>query len=145
MKTRLTLICFVCVTLLTPAYSAVKCIPHTSYPSCGTLSVEESQTDWSMDCDGFGSISGSSIVKGVGLCSNKFADTGTFSDSITFSKNASENVYCWCKMLSPVVSKWTSAGDYVSTYEDCALSCAASCTDLSMMISPFFFDSSFSD
>lgn len=145
MKTRLTLIYFVCVTLLTPAYSAVKCIPHTSYPSCWDPLFEPYQTDWLYTCRGFGSTNTDNIIKGVGFCSNQYKAEDTISDSITFSSNISENAYCWCKMLSPVVSKWISTGDYVSTYEDCIETCTWVCTDFSLYNPPFIFNSSFSD
>ena len=79
------------------------------------------QVDWSSTC----TVSGTSVdVKGVSVCSSQSGNKGDVADTLSRSHIASENVHCWCKMVSPAVSRWVYSEDAGG---NCAHYCATDC------------------
>ena len=73
------------------------------------------------------------LIKGIGACSRLQEPTYTLAypyNTIPTVSNSSDttNVNCWCKMISPAVSRWVFAKTHTSV-GDCAASCAFYCID----------------
>ena len=72
--------------------------------------------DWypTVSCAGY-------TVKGIGIVSPTTGSVGAVSDEIEYNVNGTG--YCWCKMLSPAVSKWVSIAA-LGTLSTCAGFCS---------------------
>lgn len=138
-----------------PVRAADKCVPLTrSYPitTCTATTNTVGTADWTAVCETtgtpLGTVSGIAI-SGVAGCSNQ--GTGPMvSDNITTSTDESENIYCWCKMTSPVVSRWVRAGvqgtdTFVVCMSDCARYCATRLEAFPAMQNYMFFDNTVTD
>ena len=151
---RLLFICF-CIGLLAhPAYTYEKCVAlggkNFSYGTPETTCTTDwlsARADWTATCtttyrrltpdpdDNYSATeqvtTPSFTVRGVAGCS-KSGGTAytTTTDILTTLTTASDenNNKCWCKMVTPVVSKWV----YIRSYEhigSCAKSCAYRCEE----------------
>lgn len=110
------------VTIMTaPAMAVYKCLEVNDTTICGTLTTISNGTlDWLGHC-GF-------TVYGIAGCSDQQGSTmGETASEITTSQYG-ENRYCWCKMVSPVVSEWTYRIDG-SNSDSCLYSCARNCAN----------------
>ena len=108
------IICLLC----TPAHAATKCVALNASSTC-TKRSNPSLSDWNATCSNI-------PVKGIGVCSSTPGSTaGQTADTLETAYNADENGYCWCKMVSPAVSRWVF--NYYGTTTSCMPYCAHSC------------------
>ena len=120
MKKHLIIAGIICAASIPPAAAVTKCVALNSSTTCTSSSGAPGQSNWSATCGGI-------EIQGVAFCGSRngvFA--GTKSENVTTGSTSDDNKYCWCKMVSPAVSRWvfhpadTLAGS-------CAYSCAYLC------------------
>ncbi|MBR2393776.1 MAG: hypothetical protein IKB05_04790 [Alphaproteobacteria bacterium] len=143
-------ICLLLLFVPVSAFAALECAPlmyvgsktdGTTQTTC-TSGLTDKRLDWISTCNSVYSPSvyegydamfetGNYTVRGVAGCS-KSGGTAytTTTDILTTLTTASDenNNKCWCKMVTPVVSKWV----YIRSYEhigSCAKSCAYRCEE----------------
>ena len=96
-----------------------------------------SWSDWYVTCsttylDGSSYVTTEDfVIKGIAQCSHNSNSTiGAVKDKInTIASNSAENdKFCYCKMVSPAVSKWVYAHTY-GDHSNCSYNCPARCTD----------------
>ena len=121
MKKHLIIAGIICVASIPPAYAVTKCVKLT--PSTTCTSPSGNGSNWSVTCGGI-------EIQGVAFCGSQDGGTmGAISENVTTSLTSDDNRYCWCKMVSPVVSSWVSYGgrmDAGDCADDCAYNCASS-------------------
>ena len=115
----------ICIATISPTFAisvmpiggVTKCVQLSRSTTCVAEQQEStSKVDWSVTC-GTKNIS----VIGISMCASSSGSAGTASTSLSRSD---ENNNCWCKMVSPAVSRWISSGlSSVACYRDCAGSC----------------------
>lgn len=90
-------------------------LPFDADSSC-TGGGSSGYIDWypTVSCAGY-------TVKGIGIVSPTTGSVGAVSDEIEYNTNGTG--YCWCKMLSPAVSKWVSIAG-LGTLSTCAGFCS---------------------
>ncbi len=109
-----------CMVAIPPAFAVTKCVKLTPSTTCSTYSGEHGQSNWSATCDGV-------PVEGVAFCgSQNGGSQGATSTAVTISTTSDDNKYCWCKMVSPAVSRWVFNNAGLSAYT-CADACAYNC------------------
>ena len=116
--------------VMTGANAATQCVALVpgGVPPCTTTSGEYNTTDWGANCT---YNDKTTAVRGVAACSSDEHALGTTLLSLTQDSNNSKNIYCWCKMVAPVESKWVwgeldrFGGN--GTAEDCRKLCAYAC------------------
>ena len=129
MKKHLIIAGIICAASIPPAYAVTKCVKLTSSTTCNPGS-NNGVADWSATCGGI-------AIQGVAFCgSQDGGSVGTKSENVTTSSTSDDNKYCWCKMVSPAVSRWvffnarTSAGI-------CLNSCANGCAFIAQVDASF--------
>ena len=119
MKKHLLIAGLLCVTTITPAAAVTKCVKLTSSTTCSNSS--HSGSNWSVTCDGV-------PVEGVGFCVSQVGNAiGAAATAVTVSLSSDDNKYCWCKMVSPAVSRWIYATTFSSR---CADNCTNYCANV---------------
>ncbi|MBR2393806.1 MAG: hypothetical protein IKB05_04940 [Alphaproteobacteria bacterium] len=101
--------------LAVPASAVQKCVPWVE-TTC-RVTADSYSVQWSGVCN-----ETNVAVSGLGLCSTS-SNTST---DVRSSIGALGGLYCYCKALQPMPSKWV----YVHTYDDlhiCQQSCASAC------------------
>ena len=111
-----------------PAMAVTKCVALDSSTTCTSdYSQYQYHTDWAATCTTNGV---STPISGIGICSSTSESSiGQTATELDTSHIPDENMYCWCKMTSPAVSRWVFPqiwSPYVSA-SDCAMLCAYSC------------------
>lgn len=120
MKTNLYAGIMVGALLAGPAAAVTKCVALDSTATCTKNRLYMSRADWSATC-----ITGgiSTQIWGISFCSNKSGDSQyATSSTLSASDTANENVYCWCKMVSPAVSSWVFDRNMGDVCNDACLS-----------------------
>lgn len=130
----------ICIATISPTFAisvmpiggVTKCVQLSSSTTCvAEQQASTSKVDWSVTC-GTKNIS----VIGISMCASSSGSAGTASTSL-FRSN--ENKNCWCKMVSPAVSRWISSGfSSVACHRDCAGSCRSALEDNSTFRSAMF-------
>ena len=108
-----------------PAMAVTKCVALNSRSTtCAYASSEFDVTDWTTTC----TTNDVSIpIKGIGICVNASASAlGTTTTQLELSSTADDNKYCWCRMISPAVSRWVYVNS-TPTAGDCHHRCASYC------------------
>ncbi len=113
-----------CAILIAPtAYAATKCVPlNDNYTTCKKITEEEFQlslndTEWSTTCT---TNDKTVTVKGIMAVGTQSGDTIKF-DASEFKSGAYS---CYCKIISPFISKWFSPGNGIAARSDnCAFTC----------------------
>ena len=122
MKSKILIAGLICVATIPPATAVTKCVKLTPSTICsdnGTTTT--SQPEWHLTCDGV-------PVHGIGFCSSqRGASIGATTDNLETSISTDENRYCWCRMISPAVSRWVYS-EYFYANSDCVDLCAYSCS-----------------
>ncbi len=102
----------------------------TSHTPTGTTSTTP---DWTVTCTNTTNNTTDTItVTGIGVCSNQ---TTLFNDAISYPavQNPDETPitsYCWCKMLSPAISKFVRITNNAwDQYDYCYPRCAKVCAE----------------
>ena len=120
MKKHLLIAGLLCVATIPPAAAVTKCVKLTSSTTCYNSNGDHGQSNWSVTCGGVS-------VQGVAFCgSQDGGSVGATSTAVTISTTSDDNKYCWCKMVSPAVSRWVFDHADASAYT-CADSCAINC------------------
>lgn len=109
--------------------AGVKCIALGSSSTCEYIEPGQWQSDWASMCNGI-------EVSGVSVCANfennEITGNGVVINTVWKNSDPGKNRACFCKIVSPVVSRWV----YAETFEDadgqsgfyrCAQWCQQSC------------------
>ncbi len=120
MKKHLIIAGIICAASIPPAYAVTKCVKLTSSTTCTSVSGAFGQSNWSATCGGI-------EIQGVAFCgSQNGGSMGTKSEKVTTSSTSDDNKNCWCKMVSPAVSRWVFAYTHDSAGH-CADGCSNNC------------------
>ena len=118
MKKHLIIAGIICAASIPPAAAVTKCVKLTTSTTCTSASGGYGQSNWSATCGGI-------EIQGVSFCgSQDGGQMGAISENVTTSSTASDNKHCWCKMVSPAVSRWV----YYSEFSECANNCVFYCS-----------------
>ena len=115
-----------CAITTTGAHAVTKCAAlNSSSTTCTSDYVQyQKHTDWAATCTTNGV---STPISGIGICSStRGRSTGQTATELDISSTSDNNKHCWCKMISPFVSRWVFFGSYPSA-GDCDLNCAVPC------------------
>ena len=116
-----------CAITTTGAHAVTKCFALNSGmgTSCTSdYSQYEWRTDWAATCT---TNRVSTPISGIGICSStKGASIYATATELDTSSTVNDNMYCWCKMTSPAVSRWVFCYSFGSA-GDCAWQCARYC------------------
>ena len=111
-------------TIIRPANAVYKCANFDTSTTFSTTSVAGA-ADWTANKTYSGNIILS--VRGIAICGGQAGSSmGTESDSVSIDQTSTNNKYCWCRMVSPAVSRWL----YISTFASagvCSNNCAQTC------------------
>ncbi len=134
MKKLLTLTA-VCAVLTAPAIGVHKCVytpTMDNWDVCtgGNDGIGDGKAGWHVECNG---------IQYRGIATFSTSDVGDVAESIDSATAKPSEVYCYCKMIYPVLSKWikvgsgfptkTISGDIYNTYiissmnDDCSSWC----------------------
>ena len=121
-----------CAITTTGAHAVTKCVALNSSTTCTSYYEQyQGHTDWAATCTTNGV---STPIRGIGICSStKGGSTGATATELDTSYGTDENHNCWCRMISPAVSRWVlnrsdlAAGDCAT---ECAYYCAIAVRDL---------------
>ena len=120
MKKHLLIAGLICMATIPPVSAVTKCVKLSSSTTCSNYSGATGQSNWSVTCGGVS-------VQGVAFCGSQSGGSqGATSTTVTISSTVDNNKYCWCKMVSPAVSRWVFHGA-VTSAGYCANRCAHSC------------------
>ena len=127
MKKHLIIVGIICAASIPPAYAVTKCVKLTSSTTCTSSSGATGQSNWSATCGGI-------EIQGVAFCgSQNGGSVGATTETVTTSRD--NNKYCWCKMVSPAVSRWLFGA--ASSADDCPFLCAMYCANVAKANPPF--------
>ena len=108
-----------------PAMAVTKCVALSSSTTCTSSSAQyEYHTDWAATCTTNGV---NTPISGIGICSStRGASQYATATELDTSLTSDDNKYCWCRMISPAVSRWGYIGPITSA-SSCAQYCAYYC------------------
>ncbi len=110
-----------------PAMAVTKCVALNGSTTCTHEDPGNNVADWTSTCTTNGVRT---PIKGIGICSaNAGSAKGATATELEMSSTADDNLNCWCKMVSPAVSRWVSLSPLPSA-GNCALYCARNCASL---------------
>ena len=115
------------ISIIPNAHAVVKCVNLSpSATTCSGNIVSSSGADWVATC----TTNGSSIsIRGVSACANSATginkpSAGDATSSLSVISDTSHTL-CYCKMVSPAVSRWI----YLTTMNNCPTTCAKMCAN----------------
>lgn len=125
MKKHLIIAGIICAVIIPPAGAVTKCVKLSSSTTCDTGDGTSGNVVFNAKC----TTSGTSVdVQVIGtLSSTRGTREGEIKDSIKETNSApssSNQMYCWCKMINPAVSKWV----YTDSITDSSYNCSAQCS-----------------
>ncbi len=123
MKLKIILAGLLCTIIAPPAQAVTKCVALNSSTTC-TIDDYKNHTDWASTCTTYGV---STPVSGIGICSSTDGGSGyQTATELDTSSTPDDNKYCWCRMISPAVSRWVYSAAPATIYCDryCANNCA---------------------
>ena len=130
MKKHLIIAGIICAASIPPVYAVTKCVKLTSSTTCTSVSGAVGLSNWSATCGGI-------EIQGVAFCgSQNGGSIGATSTDVTTSSTSDNNEYCWCKMVSPAVSRWVFNRSLTSP-GNCANSCASFCASYAQVYASF--------
>ena len=111
-----------------PAHGVTKCIKLNSSTQCVPRGISSNTIDITFDCNDM-------RVTIIGACSSTVGTTmgQVTSSALSTSYTDADNKYCWCKMISPAVSKWV----YYNVVGGCATGCTFECASALPFYSEF--------
>ena len=114
-----------CAITTTGAHAVTKCVALNSSTTCTSDDTQyRGHTDWAATCTTNGV---STPIRGIGICSStRGGSTVATATELDTSYGPDENHNCWCRMISPAVSRWVFNRSDL-TAGDCAYECAYSC------------------
>ena len=118
MKKTLLIAGLVCVTIIPPAAAVTKCVALNSNTTCDTGDGTSGNVVVNATC----TTNGTSVdVQIVGSLSST---RGTSEGETNSAPSSSNRLYCWCKMISPAVSKWVYAYYTTNSSDMCSATCS---------------------
>ena len=118
----------------TGAHAVTKCVALNSSTTCTSDDEQyEYHANWAATCTTNGV---STPIIGIGICSSTRGSDYQTATELDTSETSDDNKYCWCRMISPAVSRWvfhswhTKAGF-------CARMCASYCANRVRIIPSF--------
>ena len=129
-----------CAITTTGAHAVTKCVAlNSSSTTCASDHTQyQKRTDWAATCTTNGV---STPISGIGICSTT-RGTDHHTETLLYTSSTSDaNNYCWCRMISPAVSRWVFAASYATTgscAQYCAYACAAHVRDTAAFRSGLF-------
>lgn len=114
-----------CAITTTGAHAVTKCVALNSSTTCdpGSITQYQNHTDWAATCTTNGV---STPISGIGICSSTQGSGYQTATDLDTSSTADDNKYCWCRMISPAVSRWVYSSSPSNQY--CDRYCAHYCT-----------------
>ena len=107
-----------------PVMAVTKCVALKSSTTCAHEDPGNNVADWTSTCTTNGVRT---PIKGIGICSaNAGSAKGATATELEMSSTADDNLNCWCKMVSPAVSRWVFFSARASV-GNCAYACANNC------------------
>lgn len=83
-----------------PASAVTKCVKLNATSTCtNTSGITSNQSDWSANCGG-------TEIRGIGVCGANDDNLSTAQKTDILNTKASDNTFCYCKMITPAVSQW---------------------------------------
>ncbi len=129
MKSKIIIAGLLCTIIAPPALAVTKCVAlNSSSTTCTSDFLQyDYHTDWAATCTTNGV---STPISGIGICSgtNGASQYATATELDTFL-TSDDNKYCWCRMISPAVSRWVFYGSSASA-GICARRCAYICANV---------------
>ena len=124
-----------CAISAAPAHAVTKCVALNSNTTCTSDYVQyQNHTDWAATCTTNGV---STPISGIGICSSTSdSSTSQTATELDISSTSDDNKYCWCRMISPAVSRWVYANKIPSA-NYCPQNCAYFCADYVQRIMMF--------
>ena len=118
-----------------PAMAVTKCVALNDGTTCTSDDEQyRNHTDWAATCTTNGV---STSISGIGICSStKGASRHATATELDTSSTVGENLNCWCRMISPAVSRWVFLIS-ASSADVCAQGCAFSCAFNAKLIASF--------
>lgn len=121
---------FICWGVIGSAGAAVKCVALATGMTCEAYpSGFTGKSDWSANCTM--NVTGGVVkttIQGIAMCSDQVGGrVGATSDTLTTNTDVERNAWCWCKMVSPAVSKWvaySASNGLANCDSQCAYNCA---------------------
>ena len=111
--------------IIQPATAVTKCVALNSNTTCTQEYPGDNVSDWTSTCTTNGV---STPIKGIGICSaDKGNAVGSTATVLRISATLDENANCWCRMISPAVSRWVFSNTH-SPAEICPQACSDYCT-----------------
>ena len=106
-----------------PAMAVTKCVALNSSTICtSNYTSYRNHTDWAATCEG-------TQISGIGICSSTASNLFNTATELDISATTDENVHCWCRIITPAVSRWVYIANQGST-DMCAIYCAQDCAKL---------------
>ncbi|MBR2393378.1 MAG: hypothetical protein IKB05_02725 [Alphaproteobacteria bacterium] len=103
--------------LAAPALAVQKCVALDENSGVVTYTANEQEVEWTA------TLMTGAKISGIGICNSTEGMANEMSYSLKMTSEDG-NSYCWCKMISPVVSYWVFAENM---YNDA--SCFFYCSD----------------
>ncbi|MBE6458061.1 MAG: hypothetical protein E7011_04640 [Alphaproteobacteria bacterium] len=117
------LICFILITAtLVPlnAIATTHCIMMSSNTVCTTSNDCYNTSDCTVSCDNV-------PITIIGRCSSTSGNAdSSVAANISTSSTSSNNIWCWCTLVSPVTTRWVLRFQY-SSASYCASQCGRGC------------------
>ena len=125
----------VCAITTTGAHAVTKCVALNSSTTCTSNdSLYLNHADWAATCTTNGV---STPISGIGICVNtEGGSIGSISTELVPSSISDNNRYCWCRMISPAVSRWVFYGSTASAGV-CDRRCAYICANVVQGVEAF--------
>ncbi|MBQ8293855.1 MAG: hypothetical protein IJX89_00515 [Alphaproteobacteria bacterium] len=102
---------------------------HTSeLKLCGVLDPDATTTKItpSINTINWSGQTGNTTVNGISHCGISTGSVGDSIFAVELSDTATENLYCWCRIMSPAVSQWAYATTF-ATSTNCDTNCVTNC------------------
>lgn len=101
-----------------------KCVNLSTSSACANPNFDTLGIEWSVTCKNI------TNVTGVGVCASTSATSaGTTATTLRVSSNADDNFYCWCRMITPAVSRWVFINGFSNDGSYCRGYCASYCAN----------------
>lgn len=110
-------------------------INNTTTIDCIDNSTSTDSSNWSVKCRNSGS--NYITIDGVAVCSSTAGATEFSSTATSLSATKGDRLYCWCKMVSPAVSKWI----YIFTWANGSTPYEPNCTTNCSRFCAYYIDS----
>lgn len=103
------------------ANAATQCVKNVTNQTSCSGGTDYNDSDWTIKCD-------TDTYRGTYFCSKQGGDyTGEAAENLQQDDGDNPVGFCWCRLLTPAVSKWVFTGWSYEQY--CSRNCAFRCLD----------------